>query len=110
MVCRRGNAVRKLKNLRTVLGKIIKQGIFFGYHVETSKSQLILKDGNYNEALKVFKNTGIKMKKGARVLGSVIESETECKTFLEPIEKKLLDREHITRKSVLLLNHQFTAK
>ena len=38
------------------------------------------KNENYNEAIKLFKNTEIEIKKMARVLGSVIGSETECKT------------------------------
>ena len=33
--------------------------------------------------MKVFKNTEIEKKKEARVLGFVMGSETECKTFLE---------------------------
>ena len=45
--------------------------------MKASKCQLIVKDEKYNEAIKVFKNTEIEMKKAASVLGSVIESETE---------------------------------
>ena len=41
------------------------------------------KSCKYNEAIKVLKNTKIEMKKGARVLGFVKGSETECITFLE---------------------------
>ena len=62
---------------------IIKHGKYLGYHVKESKCQLIVKDEKYNEAIKRFKKTEIEMKKGARVLGSVIGSEAECKTFLE---------------------------
>ena len=75
-----GNAVGNLKSLRRVLDNIIRHGKYFGYHVNASKCQLIVK---HNEAIKVFKNTEIEMKKGARVLSSVIGSETECKIFLE---------------------------
>ena len=71
-----------MKSLRRV-DNIIKHGKYFGYHVKASKCQLIVKDEKYNEAVKVFKNTEIEKKRGARVLGSVIASETECKTFLE---------------------------
>ena len=51
--------------------------------MKTSRSQLIVKDEKYNEAIKRFKKTETETKKGARVLGSVIGSETEWKTFLE---------------------------
>ena len=78
-----GNAVGKLSNLRTVLDKIVSLGKFFGYHVKASKCQLIVKDEKLGEAQKVFANTGITIKAGARVLGSVIGTESECKKFLE---------------------------
>ena len=41
-----------------------------------------MNDEKYNEAIKVLKNIEIEMKKGARVLGFVIGSETDCKIFL----------------------------
>ena len=47
-----GNAVGKLKSLRN---NIIKHGEYFGYHVKSSKCQLIVKDEKYEEAIKVFK-------------------------------------------------------
>ena len=78
-----GNAVGKLKSLRRVLDNIIKHGEFFGYHVKASKCQHSVKDENNEEAIKVFKNTEIEIKKVARVLGFVIGSDTECETFLE---------------------------
>ena len=78
-----GNAVGKLSNLRTVLDKIVSLGKFFGYHVKASKCQLTVKDEKLGEAQKIFANTGITIKAGARVLGSVIGTESECKKFLE---------------------------
>ena len=54
-----------------------------GNAVGKLKSQLIVNDQKYNEAIKVFKNTEVEMKKGARVLDSVIGSKTERKSFLE---------------------------
>ena len=78
-----GKAVDKLSNLRTVLDKIVSLGKFFGYHVKTSKCQLIVKDEKLGKAQKIFANTGITIKAGARVLGSVIGTESECKKFLE---------------------------
>ena len=78
-----GNAVGKLSNLRTVLDKIVSLGKFFGYHVKASKCQLIAKDEKLGEAQKTFANTGITIKAGARVLGSVIGTESECKSILE---------------------------
>ena len=78
-----GNAVGKLSNLRTVLDKIVSLNKFFGYHVKASKCQLIVKDEKFGEAQKVFANTGITIKAEARVLGSVIGTESECKKFLE---------------------------
>ena len=78
-----GNEVGKFKSLQTVLHNIIKHGKYFGYHLKASKCQLIVKDEKYNEALNVFKITEIESKEGARGIGSVIGSETECKTFLE---------------------------
>ena len=78
-----GNAVGNLKKLRSVVDNIIEHGKFFGYHVKSSKCQLIVKDGKYNERIKVFKNTGIEMKKRVRELGSVVGSETESKIVLE---------------------------
>ena len=75
-----GNAVGKLSNLRTVLDKIVSLGKFFGYHVKASKCQLIVKDENLGEAQKIFANTAITIKAGARVLGSVIGTESECKS------------------------------
>ena len=78
-----GNAVGILRNLRTVLVKIVSLGKFFGYHVKASKCQLIVKDEKLGEAQKIFANTGITIKAGARVLGSVIGTESECRTFLE---------------------------
>ena len=77
------NAVGKLSNLRTVLNKIVSLGKFFGYHVKASKCQLIVKDEKHSEAQKIFANTGISIKAGARVLASVIGTESECKKFLE---------------------------
>ena len=78
-----GKAVGKLSNLRTVLDKIVSLGKFFGYHVKASKCQLIVKDEKFGEAQKIFANTAITIKAGARVLGSVIGTESECKKFLE---------------------------
>ena len=78
-----GNAVGKLSNLRTVLNKIVSMGKFFGYHVKASKFQLTFKDEKLGEAQKIFANTGITIKAGARVLGSVIGTESECKKLLE---------------------------
>ena len=77
------NAVGKLSNLQTILDKIVSQGKFFGYHVKASKCQLIVKDEKLGEAQKIFANTGISIKAGARVLGSFIGTETECKMFLK---------------------------
>ena len=79
----------KLKSMRRVLDNIMKHGKYFGYHVKATKCQLILKDEKYNEAIKIFKNTEIEMKKGVRVLDSVIEFETECETFLETQSEEL---------------------
>ena len=47
------------------------------------KRHLIVKDEKLGEAPKIFANTGITIKAGARVLGSVIGTESECKKFLE---------------------------
>ena len=77
------NAVGKLSNLRTVLDKIVSLGKFFGNHVKASKCQLIVEDEKLGEAQQIFANTGITIKAGARVLGSVIGTESECKKFLE---------------------------
>ena len=85
-----GNAVGKLRNLRTVLDKIVSRlpresitATIFGYHVKASKCQLIVNEEKLGEAQKIFANTGITIKAGARVLGSVIGTESECKKFLE---------------------------
>ena len=78
-----GNAVGILSNLRTVLDKTVSLGKFFGYHVKASKCQLIVKDEKIGEAEKIFENTGITIKAGAPVLGSVMGRESECKKFLE---------------------------
>ena len=47
------------------------------------KCQLLVKDEKLGEAQKIFANRGITIKAGARVLGSVIGTEFECKKFLE---------------------------
>ena len=78
-----GNAVGKISNRRTVLDKVVSLGKFFGYHVKASKCQLIVKDEKLGEAQKIFANTGINIKAGARVLGSVIGTEFESKKFLD---------------------------
>ena len=78
-----GNAVGKLSNLRSVHDKIVSLGKFFGYHVKASKCQLIVKDEKLGEVQKIFANTGITIKTGARVVGSVIGTESECKKFPE---------------------------
>ena len=78
-----GNEVGNLSNLRTVLDKIVSLGKFFGCHVKASKCQLIAKNEKLGEAEKIFENTGITIKAGTRVLGSVIGRESECKKFLE---------------------------
>ena len=78
-----GKAIGKLSNLLTVLDKIVSQGKFFGYHVKAFKCQLIVKDEKLCEAEKMFENTGITIKAGARVLGSNIGTESESKNFLE---------------------------
>ena len=78
-----GMAVGELSNLPTVLDKIVSLGKFFGYHVKASNCQLIVKDEKLGEAQKIFANTGITIKAGARVLGSVIGTESECKISLE---------------------------
>ena len=77
------NVVGKLSNLRPVLDKNVSLGNFFGYHVKASKCQLILKNEKLGEAQKIFANTVITIKTGARVLGSVIGTVCECKKFLE---------------------------
>ena len=51
--------------------------------MKASKCQLIVKDEKLGEAQKIFANTGITKKAGARVLGSVRGTESECKKFLE---------------------------
>ena len=78
-----GNAVGKLSNLRSVHDKIVSLGKFFGYHVKASKCQLIVKDEKLGEVQKIFANTGITIKTGARVVGSFIGTESECKKFPE---------------------------
>ena len=78
-----GNAVDNLSNLRTVLDKNVSRGKFSCYYVKASKCQLIIKDKKFGEAEKVFEKTGITIKAGARLLGSVIGTEFECKKFLE---------------------------
>ena len=78
-----GNAVGKLSNLRIILDKIVSLGKLFGYHVKASKCQLIVRDEKLGGAEKIFENTGITVKAGARVLGSVIGTESICKKFLE---------------------------
>ena len=83
MICRRWERSRKFEKPAKSLVNFIKHGTFFGYYVNAWKRQLFANDEKYNEATKVFKNTEIEMQKGARVLGSVIGSETECKTSLE---------------------------
>ena len=83
MVYRRWERSRKFEKPANSSRQIIKHGKYFGYHVKASKYQLIVKDEKYNEAIKTFTNIEIEIKKGTRVLGSVIGSETECKTFLE---------------------------
>ena len=93
------NAVGNLKSLRRVLDNIIKHGKYFGYHVKASKCQLTVKFEKNNEAIKLFKNTEIEKKKGARVLSSVIGSETKSKTFLETQEhNKILKKLGRSRK------------
>ena len=76
-----GNAVGKLSNLRTVLDKIVSLGKFFGYHMKASRCQLIVKDEKLGEAQNA--NTGITINAGARVLGSVLGTESESKKFFE---------------------------
>ena len=77
------NAVGKLSNLRTVLVKIVSLSNCFGYHVKASKYQLIVKDEKLGEADKIFENTVITMKAGARVLSLVIGTKIESKKILE---------------------------
>ena len=76
------NSVAIFSNLQTVLDKIVSLSKFFGYLVKASKCQLIVKDEKLGEAEKIFKNTEITIKAGARVLGSVIGTESECKKLL----------------------------
>ena len=78
-----GNAVGNLSNLRTILDKIVSLGKFFGYNVKASKCQLNFENKKHGEAEKIFENTGITVKTGSRVLGSVIGTESEYKNFLE---------------------------
>ena len=75
------NAVGKLSNLEKKIDKNVSLGNF-GYHVKASKCQLVVNDEKLEEAKKFFKNTGIIIKTGARVLGSIIGTESECKIFL----------------------------
>ena len=72
-----GNAVGNLSNLRTVLDKTVSLGKLFGYHDKASKWQLNVKDEKLGEAEKIFEHTGITVKAGARVLGSIIGTESE---------------------------------
>ena len=51
--------------------------------MKASKCQLIVKDEKLGKAPKIFANTGITIKAGARVLGSVIGTDTECKKIFE---------------------------
>ena len=51
--------------------------------MKASKSQLIVKDEKLGEDQKIFANTGITIKAGARVLDSVIGTESECEKLLE---------------------------
>ena len=46
------------------------------YYVKASKCQLIVKDEKIGEAEKCFENTGITVKAGDRVLGSVTGTES----------------------------------
>ena len=57
------SAVENFKSMRIVLHNFINHGKFFRYHVKASKSQLIVKNEKFNEAVKVFKNTKNEMKK-----------------------------------------------
>ena len=50
----------------------------FGYNVEPSKCQLIVKKNRRDSAIKVFEATNITMLDGFRVLGSVIGTPSAC--------------------------------
>ena len=71
-----GNAAGTISNLLDWYEDVYINGVSFGYHVNPEKSILIVKPEYYDEAIKLFKDTGVTVtKRGARHLGAVIGSE-----------------------------------
>ena len=66
----------KIRNLRTSWDAICEVGPHFGYHINASKSWIIVKPHLQEEAEQVFMGTGIKITtEGKRHLGAALGNE-----------------------------------
>ena len=69
----------KLRQIRKWFDEILKHGPMFGYNAEPTKSWLIVKDENHQEAEKCFEGAGVNITvRGQKHLGAVI-GKTEYK-------------------------------
>ena len=83
-----GSVVRKLKDIRALFDKATQLGPKYGYFVNPSKCQLIIKPVGERQASALFAGKNVEITQGARVLGSVIGSSESSKNFLKDAEIK----------------------
>ena len=83
-----GSVFGKLKDIRALFGKPTELGPKYGYLVNLSKCQLIIKPGGERQASALFAGKNVEITLGAQVLGSVIGSSDASKNFLTDSEFK----------------------
>ena len=73
----------RIRALRKWFDNIVLYGPSFGYDAEPSKSWLVVKESEYDEAVEVFKDTDVNItKRGKKHLGAVVGQIEYRKEFL----------------------------
>ena len=89
-----GSVVGKVKEIRALFHKFTHLGSKYGYLVNPTKCQLIIKPGGERQESTEFAGTNLDITQGARFLASVIGSSEASKNFLNDakLNTKSLDR------------------
>ena len=102
-----GSAAGYLSSLRAILGNLDVHGKAFGYNVQPSKCQIIVKENSRDSAIKVFEGKTIIMVDGFRVLGSVKGTPSACDKIEQNVRQQLVSgitgKNHITEEDRNLL-------
>ena len=72
----------RLQRIREWFLKLLEVGPSYGYFAEPSKSLLVVKEDQLNEAKNVFSDLNVEITLGGRFLGGVIGDSTEAQQYV----------------------------